>query len=221
MSVILLPAASPVLLDQITDAINTRGWCFVANALPLDHCNHLLQLAMRRREKFTPAAVGRKQARQVLTKQRTDRIQWINGETRTEQQWLAWMDKLRLHLNQQLYLGLYNFESHFAHYPVNAFYRRHVDAFRGDANRKLSAVLYLNENWTADEGGALVLYPAYSQPQSGEEIGRFLPVAGSLILFMSEEFPHEVLPANRDRYSIAGWFHVSSSGSKSLIGLRS
>ncbi len=221
MSAILLPDASPVLFNQITDELNTRGWCFLANALPLAHCKQLLQLAVRRKEKFMPAAVGRKQDRKVALQQRTDQIQWINGETRAEQQWLAWMDKLRLHLNQRLYLGLYNFESHFAHYSVGAFYRRHVDAFRGDANRKLSAVLYLNENWNADEGGALVLYPAYSHPQSDSEIGRFLPAAGSLMLFMSEEFPHEVLPAMRDRYSIAGWFHVSSSGSKSLVPLRS
>ena len=27
----------------------------------------------------------------------------------------------------------------------------------------------------------------------------------------SKEFPHEVLPANRDRYSVAGWFRVNTS----------
>jgi len=32
-----------------------------------------------------------------------------------------------------------------------------------------------------------------------------------LVIFLSEEFPHEVLPANTHRYSIAGWFRVNNS----------
>lgn len=32
------------------------------------------------------------------------------------------------------------------------------------------------------------------------------------MLFLSEEFPHEVLPASRERYSIAGWFRVNGNG---------
>lgn len=34
---------------------------------------------------------------------------------------------------------------------------------------------------------------------------------GTLVVFLSEEFEHEVLPAKRDRYSIAGWFRVNPS----------
>ena len=37
------------------------------------------------------------------------------------------------------------------------------------------------------------------------------PSFGSVAIFLSEEFPHEVLPATRDRYSIAGWFRVNTS----------
>lgn len=29
-----------------------------------------------------------------------------------------------------------------------------------------------------------------------------------MVVFLSEKFPHEVLKANRKRYSIAGWFRV-------------
>jgi SM-20-related protein len=28
---------------------------------------------------------------------------------------------------------------------------------------------------------------------------------------LSEDFPHGVLPAQRDRYSIAGWFRLNTS----------
>ena len=37
------------------------------------------------------------------------------------------------------------------------------------------------------------------------------PSFGTIVVFLSEEFPHEVLPAKRDRYSIAGWFRLNSS----------
>ena len=32
------------------------------------------------------------------------------------------------------------------------------------------------------------------------------PEGGSLVVFLSAELPHEVLPASRERMSIAGWF---------------
>ncbi len=43
----------------------------------------------------------------------------------------------------------------------------------------------------------------------GDEPGaieRILPSPGLMVLFLSEDFPHEVLPATRSRHSIAGWF---------------
>jgi SM-20-related protein len=37
------------------------------------------------------------------------------------------------------------------------------------------------------------------------------PLMGTLVLFLSEDFPHEVLPATRDRYAIAGWYRINTS----------
>jgi SM-20-related protein len=37
------------------------------------------------------------------------------------------------------------------------------------------------------------------------------PKNGTLVLFLSEEFPHEVLVAKKTRYSIAGWFRINNS----------
>ena len=71
----------------------------------------------------------------------------------------------------------------------------------------LSIVLYLNRAWTSHDGGELVLYG-----DQGDRTGtRVLPLLGTLVVFMSEDFPHEVLPARRDRYSIAGWFRRNTS----------
>jgi len=40
---------------------------------------------------------------------------------------------------------------------------------------------------------------------------KVVPLFGTIVVFLSEEFPHEVLPARRDRFSVAGWFRVNAS----------
>jgi SM-20-related protein len=65
--------------------------------------------------------------------------------------------------------------------------------------RVISAVYYLNENWREADGGALRLY---LDDGAARDI---YPHAGSLLLFLSARFEHEVLPATRDRMSIASW----------------
>jgi SM-20-related protein len=40
---------------------------------------------------------------------------------------------------------------------------------------------------------------------------KVIPALGTLAIFLSEEFPHEVLPTHRDRYSIAGWYRINAS----------
>ncbi|MFW5816629.1 MAG: 2OG-Fe(II) oxygenase [Wenzhouxiangella sp.] len=110
-------------------------------------------------------------------------------------------------LNRRLFLGLFEFEAHYAHYPAGAFYRRHVDSFQGAANRVVSLVAYLNADWRDDDGGELVLYEAAGRTR----LATLAPRAGRVVLFMSEELPHEVLPARRERLSIAGWFRLNAS----------
>jgi SM-20-related protein len=44
-----------------------------------------------------------------------------------------------------------------------------------------------------------------------EPIARITPLMGSLVVFLSDRFPHEVTAASRLRYSIAGWFRVNAS----------
>ncbi len=156
---------------------------------------------------FSPAGVGRSRDFTRIESVRSDAIAWIDGETAAGRAWLAWAARLQRALNRALLLGLFSFESHFAHYRPGDRYRRHVDAFRGEANRILSVVLYLNPQWQAGDGGELVLYP-----ESGKAAKLAVaPTWGTLVAFLSEEFPHEVLPARRDRYSIAGWYRVNTS----------
>ena len=66
-------------------------------------------------------------------------------------------------------------------------------------------ILYFNPGWLPDDGGQLELH------LSDDQKIRVTPNYGTLVTFLSEEFPHEVLSTKRDRYSIAGWFRVNGS----------
>ncbi|WP_343224642.1 2OG-Fe(II) oxygenase [Pseudoalteromonas sp. McH1-42] len=138
---------------------------------------------------------------------RTDEICWINGESEPGQRWLDWTSQLQQFLNRRLFMGLFSFENHFAHYASDSYYKRHYDAFKGETNRVLLLVTYLNPGWGPEDGGEMVLY----RDENDLEGIKVVPLHGTLVLFQSQEFPHEVLPANRDTYSVAGWFRVNTS----------
>ena len=158
-------------------------------------------------EKFDPAGIGRDQQLNLNELVRGDEICWITGESQAGRDWLQWTEEMQQYLNRRLFLGLFSFESHFAHYAAGDFYKRHCDAFKGEANRVLSIVVYLNRDWHEEDGGELVLYTS-EDDQQGIKV---IPSFATVVVFLSEEFPHEVLSAKQDRYSIAGWYRINSS----------
>ena len=200
---------SDISLACIVDDLATWGWSqqklFVPQSLTLalaDEC--------RRRAgqgALAPAGVGRGEAQQISEGIRGDRIQWLEpGQAACCDQYLALFDELRLAINRSLYLGLEDYESHFALYPPGAFYQKHLDRFRDDDRRAVSVVFYLNPDWQAEQGGALRLYLADGSTHD------VLPEAGTLVVFLSAVLPHEVLPATRERLSLTGWFRRRGAG---------
>ncbi|BDX07153.1 2OG-Fe(II) oxygenase [Planctobacterium marinum] len=200
--------ANQELFEQIAQQLTTKGFSINPFALPvpLTSCLHEQVCAMQKAA-FEVAGIGRDDAHNLNRFVRRDEISWISGKTTAEQMWLQWAGALQTYLNRRLYLGLFSFESHFAIYGENDFYKRHVDAFKGDSNRILSLVVYLNPNWTNEDGGELVLY----SNENDVEGVKVIPGLGTVVAFLSEDFPHEVLPAKRERISIAGWFRVNGS----------
>ncbi len=197
-------------LESIAQALAQDGYYVASGLLPQALVSGLLSdVREKQRSKLKRAGVGRGAEFQVDDTVRGDSIMWIDGETDAQASWLAFMDELQGYLNRRLYLGLHSYESHYASYPVGAFYEKHKDAFTGQANRILSTVAYLNSEWQSDWGGELVIYDEASQ-----ELARVQPKASTLVIFLSEEFPHEVLAAKRERFSIAGWFRLNASNSK-------
>ena len=188
-------------IEHIAKALHQDGYIIVSDFLDETLVQQLYQRVISLPEAdFQLAQIGRQLDRQSLLTVRNDRTAWLSEQHPIEQAYLSLMHALMTMLNQQLFLGLRYFEAHFAHYPVGHFYHRHLDAFRGQSNRILSSVFYLNPDWQKEQGGELVLY------QNDDELLRLMPQWGTMVLFLSEQFPHEVIAAHRDRYSIAGWF---------------
>jgi SM-20-related protein len=148
-----------------------------------------------------PARVGRGANEQLVPEVRGDMISWLQQPERdAEQRLLARLEDLRAALNRALMTGLADFQGHFALYPQGAGYARHFDRLVGSDVRAISAALYLNDGWVADDGGQLRLYTG-----GGASVD-VLPQGGRLVAFQSDRFEHEVLPARRERLSFTGWF---------------
>jgi len=151
---------------------------------------------------FRAAGIGRGADRVERRDIRGDALLWLdeNALAPPELTLFDALEKMRIELNRALFLGLFSFEGHYALYRPGAFYSRHRDRFHDDDARVLSCVLYLNEAWSAADGGALRIH------LRGGGTREVLPIAGTLVAFLAERYEHEVLPANRERWSIAGWF---------------
>jgi SM-20-related protein len=191
------------LFSRMASDLADHGWSqqniFLPEALTRELAEDCRQRALT--GQLTPAATGRGAGAQVRETIRGDAIQWVEpGQGSAIDRYLEIMEGLRQGLNQTLYLGLESFETHFACYPVGAYYRRHMDRFSDDDRRTVSTVLYLNSAWLPEDGGELRLY------LPDERVHDVLPTGGALVVFLSAQVPHEVLPARRERLSLTGWF---------------
>ncbi len=200
-------------INNISLAIQKQGYIVLPSFVP----ELLLQHLITRIESFEDselkkAGIGRGAVQQKNSDIRRDKIQWLERQNKTDSTFLELMESLRQCLNQQLFLGLFDYESHYAVYQPGDFYKKHLDSLKGKSNRVLSTVLYLNKQWEAKNGGELILYA----PDGQTVLEKIQPAQGTMAIFLSEQFPHEVMAANKTRYSIAGWFRLNASGSKEI-----
>lgn len=197
--------------ENLLDEFDRHGYVVIDNFLPgktiqaLSYQARALQQAGNMRL----AGVGKTTANQIIGKVRSDSIYWLdaNGQTIEQETYLQRMNELRTDLNRHFFLGLFEFETHFAIYPPGGVYHKHLDQFKGQHERQVSAILYLNQDWQAEDGGELRLFLGGTADQSFLDIQ---PIGGRMILFLSGKFFHEVLPATRERISLTGWFRTRS-----------
>jgi SM-20-related protein len=190
-------------LARILEEVRADGIGVSDDFLPPPDLRALAACAAVRRSRgeFLEARIGADTSLQRREDVRGDLTCWLTGTLfPAESRVLGALEQLRLCLNEGAYLGLLDLELHYAWYPPGGAYARHVDRPRGRAARRVSLVVYLNEEHAPGDGGALRI--------SGDD-GRLRdiePVGGRLVLFLSESREHEVLITRVPRLSLTGWF---------------
>lgn len=182
------------LYEEITDALVQDGYIVLKKS-----CNCASALFQEAQSLSNYKAAGISQDAKQDTNRRRDKILWLDGTSEAQRAFLDFSEGLRNYLNHSLFLGLRYYEAHFAHYTEGDFYEKHLDSFKHTKNRVVTTVYYLNDT----QGGELVIYN-----KDGSVLEVVQPKQDTLVVFMSEDFPHEVRPAKSIRYSIAGWFRV-------------
>jgi SM-20-related protein len=197
----------------VLDTLVDDGFTIIDDALPQDLYAQLVHESLDKTN-FQAAKIttgGR------LDTVRSDSTRWIDMQDEIGKQYLAALLGLGEVLNQFLYIGIRSVEAHFAQYQIGQFYAAHRDNAKESNVRAISTVLYLNDflssrnldnikteqlnsqkTWQAEWGGALRLNDNHDVAH------HILPIANRLVVFQSD-LPHEVLPANKIRRSIAGW----------------
>ncbi|MEA3229010.1 MAG: 2OG-Fe(II) oxygenase [Campylobacterota bacterium] len=190
------------LYAKIADGLVDDGYIIVEDALDANIVNNLLN-SIKDQDDFKQAGISNSDHLHIDNQRRRDRIRWLQAEDDAQSDFLKFTQGLQEYLNRSLYLGLSYYEAHFAIYDRGDFYEKHLDAFKNSKNRVVTTVYYLNNEWKESDGGELIIYD-----KDDNRLMEVTPDSNKLVVFMSEKFPHEVLRADKKRYSIAGWFRV-------------
>ncbi|TOD60451.1 2OG-Fe(II) oxygenase [Vibrio parahaemolyticus] len=189
-------------MNKLIDALTTDGYYIWDDFLSEEEVTQLRDCIP---DNWKKARIGRNDDVTRIESIRSDKIQWLKPAMgQPIANYLSKMEEIRQEVNRHFFLGLFEYEAHFAKYEKGDFYQKHLDCFKGNENRRLTTVFYMNESWSEEDAGELVVYDL-----NDKEIATIPPRGGRLLVFLSEQFPHEVLPTNAERFSIAGWFRIN------------
>lgn len=198
-----IPFIENSLYERIISDISSQKYSIVDDFFSEDEVIALRHSLLLKYEEdaFKKSAIGNKTNELVKKAVRGDIILWIDERVinSAEQLFFNKINDLKDYLNRTCFLGINQKEFHYAIYPKDTYYKRHLDTFQNDDRRKLSFVCYLNsEDWQPENGGELVLY-------LNDEDKVIYPFPGKVVIFESQELEHEVKPVNTPRLSITGW----------------
>lgn len=189
-------------MNKLIDALATDGYYIWDDFLSEEEVTQLRDCIP---DNWKKARIGRNDDVTRIESIRSDKIQWLKPAMgQPIANYLSKMEEIRQEVNRHFFLGLFEYEAHFAKYEKGDFYQKHLDCFKGNENRRLTTVFYMNESWSEEDAGELVVYDL-----NDKEIATIPPRGGRLLVFLSEQFPHEVLSTNAQRFSIAGWFRIN------------
>jgi SM-20-related protein len=210
--------SAPEALDkrhgQLANALAEPGYAVVPDYLSADLALRIAAEAQGfwRAGAFHAAGVGSGNQPKLRPDIRGDEVYWLDPAmpAPSAAQAIARLRSLQTDLNEKLFAGLEDLEVHFARYPRGGFYGRHIDQFEDTNRRAFSVVLYLNHQWKTQDGGQLRLWttpaPGRTPPTAKSPYLEVWPQAGTLVIFRSADFWHEVRRARRPRLSLTGWF---------------
>lgn len=193
--------------ERVAVGLSDRGYAIIDNFLQPAAVSGIRAHMNDRFEEgaFKAAGIGAAHKFQVNKDIRKDYILWVdpNDAFAPVQKFCAQMKAVILQLNRLCFLGLKDFEMHYAIYGENAYYQRHLDQFTFSDHRRVTFLCYLNTGWQISDGGLLRMY---LRNHDGHEIPfDIAPLAGRLVMFRSDEIEHEVLLCKKKRYSLTGW----------------
>jgi len=180
-----------------------RGWYGCESFLDQNLCQKLVNELQKHH--LRAAKIGKGSNEQNIPSIRNDSIFWLSEthNSSAQSEYLQKMEYLMSLINKELFLGLKQFEGHFARYNKGGFYKKHLDQFVGNNERLISVITYLNG---PIEGGELRIYSRDNPDQVEFDLS---PRPGSLVCFLSNQIYHEVLPTTSERLSIAGWLRTT------------
>jgi SM-20-related protein len=203
----VLKLSTEVFSKRLVDGLSGPGFAVFPDLLRSELTNEIrVEIGELEAEgRFRPAAIGKGTGSQRDPEIRGDGTHWFEPDrlTSVQARLAELFSEAKRALNRELYLGLWDWEGHYAVYPPGTFYRTHLDRFQNDSKRTVSMVFFFNLDWGSNDGGKLRL-------ESGGDSIEITPESGTAVFFLSDRIPHEVLETNRKRMSFAGWFRTRS-----------
>jgi SM-20-related protein len=196
----------------MSNQFNTLIESYIANSVGIDKAFMPERLSkglqqnikqLQANNTMTAAGIGNAALKDSNQKMRGDKISWLDKSNNNvfEQEFLSLAEDFIGHLNSTCYTGINSYEFHYAVYEQGSFYKRHMDQFKTNNNRKFSFINYLNDDWQDADGGQLCVYP-------DNGIQTIQPNAKTAVFFKSDAVEHEVMLCNRSRMSISGWLKI-------------
>ena len=195
-----------MMINQAIHDLEKNGFTIIDDFLTGEELTLLQKdyVDLRDEGKFKRAGIGKGAALHLNEKIRSDETYWLDSLALNTVQQILWdkLEILKQQLNQNFYLGLWDFEAHYSYYPIGGLYQAHLDRFSNDDTRTISMVLYLNPAWVVADGGALRIF----QKDLALPPIDINPIGGRLVCFFSADIKHEVLITHKLRMGFAGWW---------------
>ena len=228
----------PRISSNDLQTLSKDGYVIIENFIPSTNNGQNLKealrddiLNLRQKSKFKIAKIGQDSTNKLNEDIRVaetcflgkDKSELRNVYNQRREKLYDILESLRIDLeasnNDGIKLDNKLSEFLYAYYPKGGFYRRHRDAVKGSVSylRQYSLLLYLNnDEYSSDrDGGQLrIHFDSGNDFLPENETPNYIDInanGGTLVLFESSKFPHEVLNTLSERFAVVGWYNKPMS----------